>query len=126
MALPSQHRLRSPRSFSKVYRQGRRASSQHLAIKALKNPTPDDIASKRPSSGVCFGISISRKVHKRAVVRNRLKRQLHAALRTLLPKASGAWWVVINVRTTAVGCKYYEFLQELESLLIKLEVLDGN
>ncbi|MEA5466418.1 ribonuclease P protein component [Leptothoe sp. PORK10 BA2] len=126
MALPSQHRLRSPRSFSKVYHQGRRLGSQYLAIKALKNPVPDDRSPKDLSSGICFGVSISRKVHKRAVVRNRLKRQIHAALSTLLPRATGAWWVVINVRTTAIDCKYYDFLRELESLLTALEVLDGN
>ena len=126
MALPIQNRLRSSRSFSKVYRQGRRASSRCLAVKALKNPLPDDGLSNEPSSGICFGVSISRKVHKRAVVRNRIKRQIHAALRTLLPRADGTWWVVINVRTTAIACEYYEFLRELEKLLVELEVLDGN
>lgn len=126
MALPKQHRLRSPRSFSKVYRHGRRASSQHLAVKALQNPAPGDNSSNGYSSGVCFGVSISRKVHKRAVVRNRIKRQIHAALSALLSKAEGGWWVVINVRPTAIACEYYEFLQELEKLLVELEVLHGN
>ena len=126
MALPKQHRLRSPRSFSKVYRQGRRASGRCLSIKALKNPSPDGSLPDRSSSGVCFGVSISRKVHKRAVVRNRIKRQIHTALRTLLPRAEGVWWIVINVRSTSTACEYCEFLQELEKLLLELEVLHGN
>ncbi len=126
VALPRQYRLRSPQSFSKVYRQGRRASSHHLAVKALQNPTPGGVSSDGHSPGVCFGVSISRKVHKRAVVRNRIKRQIHAALSTLLPKADGAWWIVINVRPSAIACEYYDFLQELEKLLVELEVLHGN
>ncbi|MBE9070716.1 ribonuclease P protein component [Leptolyngbya cf. ectocarpi LEGE 11479] len=126
MALPRQHRLRSPRSFSQVYRQGRRAGSYCLAVKALKKQIPDERLSNQPSSGICFGVSISRKVHKRAVVRNRIKRQIHAALTTLLPRAHGAWWVVINVRTPAISCEYYEFLRELEKLLVELEVLHGH
>ncbi|MEO0352329.1 MAG: ribonuclease P protein component [Cyanobacteria bacterium P01_A01_bin.15] len=126
MALPRQHRLRSPRSFSKVYRQGRRGSGRSLAVKALKNPSPDGCLSDERSSGVCIGVSISRKVHKRAVVRNRIKRQIHTALKTLLPRAAGDWWLVVNVRTTAITCEYYEILQELEEVLVKLEVLDGN
>ena len=126
MALPRQHRLRSSRSFSRVYRQGRRASGHCLAIKALKKPPPDEGSLKEPSSGVCFGVSISRKVHKRAVVRNRIKRQIHSALRALLSRTDGAWWVVINVRPTAIACEYYEFLQELEKVLVELEVLHGN
>ncbi|ESA37579.1 hypothetical protein N836_36035 [Leptolyngbya sp. Heron Island J] len=65
-------------------------------------------------------------MHKRAVVRNRIKRQIHAALGRLLPRVSGDWWIVINVRTTATACEYNEFLRELEKLLIELEVLHGN
>ena len=126
MALPRQLRLRSPRSFSKVYRQLRRGSGRSFAIKALKNPSPDDCLPGERSSGVCIGVSISRKVHKRAVVRNRVKRQIHTALKTLLPRAVGDWWLVVNVRTTAITCEYYEILQELEEVLVKLEVLDGN
>ncbi|WP_031292032.1 ribonuclease P protein component [Leptolyngbya sp. Heron Island J] len=126
MALPRQYRLRSPRSFSKVYRHGKRAAKRYLAIKALKNPSPDESLSSGPSSGLRFGVSISRKVHKRAVVRNRIKRQIHAALGRLLPRVSGDWWIVINVRTTATACEYNEFLRELEKLLIELEVLHGN
>ena len=127
MALPRQYRLRSPRSFSKVYRHGKRAAKRCLAIKALKNPLPDEeTLSNGSSSGLRFGVSISRKVHKRAVVRNRIKRQIHAALGLLLPRVSGDWWIVINVRTTATACEYNEFLRELEKLLIELEVLHGN
>ncbi|MEM1256144.1 MAG: ribonuclease P protein component [Cyanobacteria bacterium P01_H01_bin.21] len=126
MALPRQHRLRASRSFSKVYRQGKKASGRCIAIKALKNLSPDDASVSEVPSGVCFGVSISRKVHKRAVVRNRIKRRIHAALGTLLPRVDGAWWVVINVRTGATACEYYDFLRELENLLVKLEVLHGN
>lgn len=118
--------MRSPRLFSKVYRYGRRASKHCLAVKALENMSPDESLHSGSSSGVCFGVSISRKVHKRAVVRNRIKRQIHAALRTLMPRVSGSWWIVINVRPVAATCEYSEFLQELEKLLIELEVLHGH
>lgn len=97
-----------------------------MAVKALQQQIPDAPSVLEGGSGICFGVSISRKVHKRAVVRNRIKRQIHAALRTLIPKADGAWWVVINVRPTATSCEYYDFLQELEKLLMELEVLHGN
>nr|WP_284681657.1 ribonuclease P protein component [Adonisia turfae] len=126
VALPKQHRLRASRSFSKVYRQGRRASGHCLAIKALKNPLPVESSLDELSTGICFGVSISRKVHKRAVVRNRIKRQIHSALRLLLPRVEGTWWVVINVRSAATICQYYDFLRELENLLVELEVLHGN
>jgi ribonuclease P protein component len=71
----------------------------------------------------CFGISISRKVSKRAVVRNRIKRQLKAIIRRYLPDISPGWRVVIVVRSSAVECEFDDFLRELEYLLKKLNVL---
>ncbi|MFM2429425.1 MAG: hypothetical protein RLZZ511_638 [Cyanobacteriota bacterium] len=73
-----------------------------------------------------FGISISKKVSKLAVVRNRLKRQIKAALRSLLPQIQPGCSVVIVVRSTIIGCTYAEILRELEQLLIKAEVIRGS
>ena len=81
------------------------------------------------SSGVLpiqVGISISKKVSKRAVVRNRIKRQLKAIIRPLLPRLESGLRMVILVRSEALTYKYGEFLQELEQLLVKAEVLNGD
>lgn len=72
------------------------------------------------------GISISKKVSKRAVVRNRIKRQLKAIVRQLLPRLESGLRMVILVRSEALTYEYGEFLQELEQLLVKAEVLHGN
>jgi ribonuclease P protein component len=72
------------------------------------------------------GISISQKVSKRSVDRNRIKRQIKAAFRQLLPQISGGWQVVVVVHPSAKGCEYVHFLQELEQLLISAEVIDGH
>jgi ribonuclease P protein component len=72
-----------------------------------------------------MGISISQKVSKRAVVRNRIKRQIRAAWHQFLPWLSPGWDVVIVVKPTADQCNYSEILQELEKLLVEAEVLNG-
>ncbi len=72
-----------------------------------------------------FGISISQKVSKRAVIRNRIKRQIRAILRQFLPDIPPGWRVVISVRPTAIECDYQEFLQELKQLLAAAEVFHG-
>lgn len=72
------------------------------------------------------GISISKKVSKRAVVRNRIKRQLKAIVRQLLPRLESGLRMVILVRSEALTYEYGEFLQELEQLLVKAEVLHGD
>lgn len=115
-----------------VYRHGLSRSSSHLILRArkqtvLETPNPGAEQSKSDSGSTQIGISISQKVSKRAVVRNRIKRRLRAAFRCLLPIVKPGWQIVVVVKPTAVECDYYQFLQELKQLLIKAEVLiDGN
>lgn len=71
-----------------------------------------------------FGISISQKVSKKAVIRNRIKRRIKAVLGQLLPRCRSGWQVVIIVRPAAIECDYSKFLQELEQLLISAEVIN--
>ncbi len=125
--LPPANRLKHRNDFSAVYRKGMRRNSAHLSLRALRKPksvgTPTAANSLQPTR---TGISISLKVSKRAAVRNRIKRQIRAALRELLPRLNFGWDLVIVVRPTAQECNYAEILQELEQLLVEAEVLNGN
>jgi ribonuclease P protein component len=92
--------------------------------KILSSLNTRESADGNPSAlSSCFGISISRKVSKRAVVRNRIKRQIKAIIRRYLPDISPGWRVVIVVRSAAVECEFDDFLRELEYLLKKLKIL---
>ena len=119
MALPKQYRLTHTQEFSKVYRLGKQAKTQHLAVKVLDLPAQ--------LAGNCsrFGITVSQKVSKRSVVRNRLKRQVRAALQVLIPRLKSGLWVVVVLRSAATECEYWQFLRELEQLFSDLEVFDG-
>lgn len=72
------------------------------------------------------GISISQKVSKRAVIRNRIKRRLKVAARSLLPRFLTGWDLIVIVHPEATQCDYRQFLQELEQLLINAEVCNGD
>jgi len=130
--LPPANRLRRDQEFSAVYRKGIRRNSRHLTLRALrdKNLNQHRLAQQqtgiKPLPATRIGISISLKVSKLAVVRNRIKRQIRAALRQMLPRLSPGWNLVIVVRHTARECNSAEFLQELEQLLVEAEVLNGN
>ncbi|WP_414548632.1 ribonuclease P protein component [Anabaena sp. CCY 0017] len=133
MALPKANRLKSRKDFQAVFREGIRRHSSHFILRALrpsssKKPSLDTATSDKPLSSTQFGVSISTKVSKRAVIRNRIKRQITAALHDLLPKLSPGWRVVIVVKPTAAEskCVSQQFLQELEQLLVKAEVFDGH
>ncbi|MCL2931581.1 MAG: ribonuclease P protein component [Trichodesmium sp. MAG_R03] len=127
--LPRESRLRHHQNFNIVYQKGIRQSTSHLSLRALRHlqepklfPEPDKLEPHKPTR---IGISISKKVSKGAVVRNRIKRQIRAALREILPYISRGWDIVIVVKPTAQQCNYDEFLQQLEKLLAQVEVLHG-
>ena len=82
MALPKRHRLRGHRAIDHLHRQGKRHQSPHLLLRVVPAkvgllPPPDRRA---PASFWRCALVISAKVHKRAVVRNRLRRLLHRHL----------------------------------------------
>jgi ribonuclease P protein component len=122
VGLPLIHRLKQRRDFQTVYQQGIRRYSRHLILRALLTP-PGQGKSPSPTR---IGIAISQKVSKKAVVRNRLKRKIRAAMREFLPSMADDWQIVIVVRPAAVECKYEHFLRELKQLLIKAEIIDGH
>jgi ribonuclease P protein component len=114
-----QNRLQHRRDFAAVYQCGIRCNSAALGLRAyLRNPE-----AVLPSR---IGFSISLKVSKHAVVRNRIKRQLRAAFRHLLPSLRNGWDLVIVVRSDALQCDYPKFLQQLELLLVQAKILNGN
>ncbi|WGV24001.1 ribonuclease P protein component [Halotia branconii] len=136
MALPKANRLKSRKDFQAVFREGIRRHSSYFTLRALRPsqtiesslstavlPTdPHQLASTQ------IGITISTKVSKRAVIRNRIKRQIAAAFQQLLPKLSPGWRLVVVVKPTAAEskCVSQQFLQELEQLLAQTEVFNGH
>jgi ribonuclease P protein component len=137
VALPKAHRLRLRQDFNRVYQKGRRRKASRLTLCILRHKQPSGQLERDRahedldlSSAGCqptrIGVSISQKVSKSAVVRNRIKRQLHAGLLQYLPQFSCGWDLVLVVHPQAVQCDYFQFLQELEQLLMDAEVLNGH
>ncbi|MGK7942970.1 MAG: ribonuclease P protein component [Microcystaceae cyanobacterium] len=123
MGLPKANRLKNHRNFHQVYQQGKAYKSSHLVLRALYGGLGSFDSSQLPTR---FGITISRKVSKKAVIRNRLKRQIRSGIRTLLPQVLPGWRVIIIVRRCAIECKYEHFLRELKKLLIEAEIIYGH
>lgn len=139
MALPKAHRLKSRKDFQAVFREGIRRHSSHLTLRALR-PSPSSthcingaVETSQPQqtqhlNPTQIGISISTKVSKRAVIRNRIKRRIAVAMHQLLPRISPGWRLVVVVKpiTTQSECVTQQFLQELEQLLTQAEVFNGH
>lgn len=141
MALPKANRLKSRQDFQAVFRDGIRRHGSYLTLRALRPPKKvvsissgdtaignKQLKSSKIFNNTRFGISVSTKVSKKAVVRNRIKRQISAALYKLLPKLSPGWRIVVVVKPVKAECECgtLQFLQELEQLLAETEVFDGH
>jgi ribonuclease P protein component len=128
VALPKAYRLKSRQDFQAVFREGIRRHSSHFTLRALKPPLSTEPSLDTAPPVTKIGIAISTKVSKRAVVRNKIKRQMTAALHQLLPKLVPGWRLVLIVKptTTESECETQKFLQELEQLLAQTEVLNGH
>lgn len=133
VALPKVHRLRHRREFTRVYREGIRHSTPHLILRALRLPNSfgsviddSDTDDSDTERSLRIGVSISQKVSKKAVTRNRIKRQIQSAMQRLLPRMSENWQIVVVVRPRAMQCDYSQFLQELEQLLTEAEIINGH
>ncbi|MBD2040261.1 ribonuclease P protein component [Microcoleus sp. FACHB-672] len=135
--LPKENRLKHRQDFNAVYRGGLRRTGGNLTLRALRRQHACQKNAKNSRQAALpaaptadkptrIGITISQKVSKKAVIRNRIKRQIRAALRELLPHLSSGWDFVIVVGPAAIKCNYGQFLQELEQLLAQAEVLNGH
>jgi ribonuclease P protein component len=107
VGLPASIRLRHWKDFQAVYKQGRRYRGTGLLLRVQED------SNQAPS---CWGITVSQKVCKQAVGRNRIKRQIRGVILTLLPRFSSGFKVVIVVLPHATLYKYEHFLRELEKL----------
>ncbi|MDG2990067.1 ribonuclease P protein component [Candidatus Synechococcus calcipolaris G9] len=108
--LPAQHRLRHRRDFARVYQQGTSFHSPWLVLWVC----PQTVGTETR-----IGIVVGSKVSKKAVQRNRIKRQLRVLCRQLLPLLVSGWDVVLVARAAAVGQQSGQFLPELKQLVAR-------
>lgn len=79
--LSRSHRFHGYGSVRAVYRQGKAVRGQHIGVKCVQN------GRKRTYQ---VAVVVSKKVHKSAVVRNRIRRRIYEAVRTSeVPIADG-------------------------------------
>jgi ribonuclease P protein component len=134
VGLPRINRLKHWRDFKLVYQNGLNWRSPHFTLWGLSQVNQNNQLQQQDSEGMRdfsppptqLGISISQKVSKKAVIRNRIKRQIQARFQELLPEIAPGWKLVLNVRPTITQCESEHFLQELKQLLIKAEVIHGH
>ena len=105
--------LKAKSDFDRVFRKGSRSRTTTLIVAGVKREDTSSDESR-------FGFQVKKKYGK-AVVRNKLRRQLKAAARKLTLQMTRAWDVVVMVTKQAVDRKYQDLEQDLERALRKLQ-----
>lgn len=106
--LAHQHRFHGPNSLRFVYRNGKTTHSHICKVKYLPNPRRKDSR---------FAIVVSKKVHKSAVGRNRIRRRFYESIKHQLPDIKpGMDIVVIIVSGEALSTSFEDINLTLKQL----------
>ncbi|MFH0955921.1 MAG: ribonuclease P protein component [Candidatus Falkowbacteria bacterium] len=110
--LARQLRLVGDKDFKKIFKQGKSYYAKIFRIKVLAN----ELETNR------YGIIISTNVSKKAVARNKLKRQFRAAIKEFDKKLARGFDLVIIVFPAALNQKYEAIKSELKKTLFILKL----
>ena len=83
-----QHRFHGYNKLTTVYRKGQTSRSYLMSLKYLKNPR---------QSSYRIAVVVSRKVHKSAVVRNRIRRRIFELYRLYAPQFVDDYDMIVTV-----------------------------
>lgn len=132
MVLPRDYRLSGTMVFDHLYRARARFHGSDLILRVgspnLQHLKPGLMgvrirtAVKHNSAAVCqedlrFAVVVSKKVSKRAVIRNRLRRLLHHAFMKDAPYLRRGYWLLLSLKPGAAQRSEDQLLQEWSDLL---------
>ena len=123
MVLPKHMRLKGHRCFDYIYREGSRFYSPSMVLrvtKANKKIPIKGLSSKSRPSIKC-AISISNKVSKKSVTRNKLRRLFHHHLSSKLSNiiVNNEIWAFISLKPSCMQNSNNTLLKECDKLLNK-------
>lgn len=106
------YRLRKRKDFSRVYHKGKSVANRQLVLYFLPNDLPH----------FRLGISVSKKIG-RAVLRNRLKRLVREAVRSLQEEVKPGHDLIFIVRMGAREADFHQIVGSVTHLLKKSGLL---
>lgn len=111
--LPKINRLKKEKDFRKILHKRESTREKFLILKILKND----------SDNVRVGISVSKKISKKAVLRNKIKRRLSACLKSKMPQIKKGLDLFL-IALPGLETKNFSETEEMcEALLKKVKIL---
>jgi ribonuclease P protein component len=109
-------RLRKSSDFQRVRQQGRTIASRLLILTWM----PNEVARLR------IGFVVSKRISKRAVERNYIKRLLGEAMRPVLHELPIGWDIILSARNPASSANLQELKQDIITLLQRAHLLNAQ
>lgn len=124
---PKENRLTKIRDFNLLFKHGIYISGFLIDIKLLKLAKITNYIPKKEDPAVflkqlLIAISVGTKISKKAVIRNRIKRQIREILRLSLQKKElmPGYYLLFIAKKEAVGKEYFELEKEVKGLIGKI------
>ena len=127
MALPKDMRLKGHRTFAYIHKNSTKYQGKLMSFKiAISNP--EILLSHKltnTSNKFRVAIAISKKVSKKAVARNKLRRILHEWLLTNIQKINNhkSYWLLVNLKFGDFCNDKSRILEEFQNLMFKSRLI---
>lgn len=118
--LQKKYRLKKYSAFIATYKHNHIISDKNICIYLGKEKTSSDAATK-------FAFVVSKKVHKRAVVRNRIKRLMREVVRKLINQPEFTFInkymsVIFAGKSFAINASYADINESIRKMLSTIEL----
>ena len=127
MALPKDMRLKGHRTFNYIHRNSTKYHGKLMTFKVAKS-NPSILLThkfKINSNNFRVAIAISKKVSKKAVERNKIRRILHEWILTNIQKINNhkPYWLLVNLRFGDFYNDKKRLLEEFQNLMFKSRLI---
>ena len=127
MALPKNMRLKGHRTFNYIHKNSTKYHGEFMTFKVAKS-NPEILFShkfKNTSNNLRVAIAVSKKVSKKAVVRNKLRRILQEWLIKNIQKINNhkPHWLLVNLKIGDFYNDENKLLEEFQNLMFKSRLI---
>ena len=127
MALPKEMRLKGHRTFNYIHQNSTKYHGNLMTLKVARSKPEILLSHKRriTSNNLRVAIAVSKKVSKKAVDRNKIRRILQEWLLTNLKKINNhkPYWLLVNLKFGDFYKNEIKLLEEFQNLMFKSNLI---
>ncbi|MCD6500690.1 ribonuclease P protein component [bacterium] len=114
--LTKKYSLKKKKDFARVFKKGKGQAEKFLILKLVKN----NLEFPR------IGLVVSKKISKKATLRNKIKRRLREGVRANLARIKPGYDLIFSARKGIEEKSFWEVRKEVEKLLQKAKLLKNG